>query len=270
LDYTVNDALFLYYTNRTGYRAGGVNTPSLSPSLEQFQHYRPQKVQDNEIGLHAKWQNGEWRGRFNIDVYQDKYTDLQLQADGIFPGSLPDVTAENAPSNTALTLNAGKATFEGVEFDGMISPFVGLNLSYGAAYLNARYESLSIPAVVQPFFSAAHFTGAPRWSYQGEIQYVLPVHPSAGGKIFLLADYYHIDSQYQGFALMSAYELTDFSVSWRDIGGKGIDLTVFLDNAFNTTYVQNVTLSQPTFGVFTGNYGPPRLYGARLRYSFGK
>lgn len=272
LDYKVNEDLFLYFTTRSGYRAGGVNSPAMASSLTAFQTYRPQKVTDYEVGLHDQWRFGDWRGRFDIDAFRDDYSALQFSATGLLAGDVVGgvtITPATQPSNTSLTLNAGTATFEGVDLDGTVSPFQGLTVSYGAAYLYPRYDKLSVPAVISPFFSAAHFTGSPLWSYQASAQYILPFHPAFGGDISISGDFYHIDQEYQGFALLPAYDLTDFSVAWSHIGGRPLDLTFFINNAFDKTYVQNVAISQPGLGAFSGNYGPPRMFGFRMRYAFG-
>lgn len=101
------------------------------------------------------------------------------------------------------------------------------------------------------------------------MEYVLQFHPGHGGDIAVNADFYHIDPQYQNFALVQGYDLTDFSVAWRNIGGRPLDLTFAVNNVFNAQYVQNIVLSTPGLGVFAGNYAPPRMFSARLRYAFG-
>jgi iron complex outermembrane receptor protein len=272
LDYTVNDDLFLYFTTRTGYRAGGLNTPAMASSLAAYQTYEPQKVKDYEIGLHDQWQAGGWKGRFNFDIFHDKYTNLQFTAAGILAGDTVGgvvITPANDPTNTNLTLNAGSATFDGAELDGSVSPVRGLTFAFGAAYLNAKYDTLTVPDILTRYFSAANFVGAPRWSYQAAVQYVLPVHPGSGDDIAVKADFYHIDPEYQNFALVRGYDLTGLSVAWRNVYGQPLDLTFAVDNVFNARYVQNVVLSTPGLGVFAGNYGPPRMFTARLRYTFG-
>jgi outer membrane receptor protein involved in Fe transport len=44
---------------------------------------------------------------------------------------------------------------------------------------------------------------------------------------------------------------------------------LFVNNAFNALYVQNVAIGGPGLGAYSGNYGPPRMFGIRLRYTFG-
>ena len=270
VDYKLNEDVFLYFTTRKGYRAGGLNSPALAPILAPYQTYAPQTVTDYEIGAHTQWSAGDWRGRFNIAVFTGTYDDLQLQATGIFPGTLPGVTAANAPSSTALTINAGSARVSGVELDGIIAPFSDLTLGYAASYLNPAYTSLDVPSFLTPFFNSGPFTGTPRWSYSANLRYRLPT-PDTGtiGSFYLGAEYYHVAQEYQGYALLPAYELTNFTLQWANIGQKHLDLTLFVNNAFNSLSVQNVFVNYGNLGVFSGNYAPPRMAGARLRYSFG-
>jgi iron complex outermembrane recepter protein len=271
IDYKVNDNVFLYFTTRRGYRAGGLNAPSFANSaLAPFQTYQPQYITDYEIGAHTRWQAGGWTGRFNIDAFVGYYTNLQLQATGITAGSgIKGINNTNAPANTAVTLNAGAATISGFDVDGAISPFSDLVVSYGLSYLNAEYTKLTVPGFLSSFFSSGPFTGAPRWSYFLDGRYRLPT-PADFGDFYLNVDFYHVDQEFQGYASLPAYDLTNFSLEWANIGNKSLSATVFVNNAFNTLYIHNVELSTSTFGVFAGNYAPPRMFGVRLRYEFGE
>lgn len=268
IDYEINNDIFVYFTTRRGYRAGGLNSPTLAPILAAYQTFGPQKVTDYEVGVHTKWRTGTWSGRFNLAAFTGTFTDLQLQAAGITAGSLPGVTADNAPSNLTLTINAGKARARGIEADATISPISGLNFSLAGSYLNQKYLEQTAPAVLDPFFQASTgFTGVPKWSYQAAVDYDLPLDSSIG-TITLHADHYYLDDQYQGPVLIPSYRLTNVAINWEELFGRPVDLTFYLDNAFNNLHVQNIILSTPSFGVYAGNYAPPRRYGARLRFRF--
>lgn len=271
LNYAVNDDIFLYVTRRTGYRAGGLNGPNLQTALKPYQTFDPQKVTDHEVGAHVKWNSGGVRGQFNIAGFYDKYRKLQLQATGLRTGSLlgdgvTRVTVQ--PSGTSLALNAGNATFKGFELDGSLG-YGGLTVTYGVSYITAKYTSFTVPTLLNPFFSAANFTGVPKWSYQASAEYVLPFKPGIGGEIALRGNFYHIDKQYQGFALMPSTELTDLAVDWKKVGNRNLNITAYVNNLFDRRYIQNVALSQPAFGNFSGALGAPRQYGIRVRYEFG-
>lgn len=110
---------------------------------------------------------------------------------------------------------------------------------------------------------------SPRWSFTAEGRYHIPT-AEAFGDFYLTADHYYIGKQYQeGFVLLPAHTLTSFNAQWLNAYKKGVDVTLFLDNAFNIRYIHQVGLSTASFGLFTGDYGPPRMFGVRLRYNFG-
>jgi iron complex outermembrane receptor protein len=90
-----------------------------------------------------------------------------------------------------------------------------------------------------------------------------------GSDVVLNGDFYHIDQEYQGFALLPAYTVSDFFVEWKQVANLPVDLTAFVDNAFNRLYVNNVSVDAPGIGVYSGSYAPPRLFGLRARYRFG-
>jgi iron complex outermembrane recepter protein len=266
IDYSLNDDVFLYFVTRAGYRAGGLNTPTLPPSLSAYQNFQPQTVTDYEVGTHLKWAAGNWTGRVNFDVFTGKFKELQLQATGITAGSpIPGINASNAPSNSALEINSGSATSEGAELSGLVSPFRGLNFNFALTYLDEHFDELTPPGILAPYFAAGVFTGVPRWSYSAQVEYFLPVQAT----VAVRADFYHIAQEYQGPVLLGQYSLASFNVEYSKIGGTPLDATVYVDNAFNSRYVQDVILSTPSFGVYSGNYGPPRMFGIRLRYAFG-
>jgi iron complex outermembrane receptor protein len=270
VDYQLNDDVFLYFTTRRGYRTGGLNSPSfVGTVLAPFQGFSPQTVTDYEAGAHTNWSIGDVKGRFNIAVFSGKYKNLQLQANGITAGLLPGLTAENAPTNTAVTFNGGSATISGLDISGAIAPISDLVINYGASYLNPKYDSLNVPPTLSAFFSSGPFSGAPRWSYSADGRYHLPL-PSAIGSFYLGAEYYHVSRIFEGFAPFPAYSLTNLTLQWANIADTNLDATLFANNVSNTQYIHNALLSSASFGVYSGDYGPPRMYGIRLRYAFGK
>ena len=268
IDYEVTDEIFVYATTRRGYRAGGLNAPNLAPVLSEFQTFAPQIVTDYEVGVRTQWDSGSWSGRFNITGFISHFDDLQLTATGITASSgLPGVDSTNAPAGSALMINAGTATSKGVELEGMISPMQGLQFSFAGAYLEQKFDSLVAPDILLPFFSSpGGFTGAPKWSYSLAADYGF----DAGdlGYVSLHGDLYYIDDYLQGPVPLPAYHLISLNARISEIGGTPFSLTAYVDNVTDHEYVQNIILSNSSFGVNSGSYAPPRTYGLRLRYDF--
>ncbi len=268
IDYKASDDIFLYFTNRRGYRAGGLNAPVLAPVLSAFQTFDPQTVTDFEIGVHTKFRSGSWSGRFNIAGFISHFDKLQLQATGITAGSgLPGVDSTNAPSGSALQINAGTATSKGFEFDGSISPMRGLEFSFAGAHLLQKFDRLDAPAILAPFFQSPDgFTGAPKWSYQFAADYTFDLGDF--GEMSLHGDYYHIDSYLQGPVRLPGYNLISLNAQISNLQGLPITVTAYVDNLTDHQYVQNIIIRAKSFGINSGSYAPPRTYGVRVRYDF--
>jgi iron complex outermembrane receptor protein len=276
LDYKISDALFIYITDRRGYRAGNINTPALETSpvdLAQFQTYEPQRVDDVEIGAKTEWKIATVAGRFNIAAFHDKFHDLQQQVLGFTPG-VEGTTAQNAPTGTILVINSGESTSQGVELDGLVLPYKGLKIDYGVAYLHQVYDAIVVPAIltdpslVTPNANAP-FSNSPRWSYSATAQYQLPL-PSASGAVLLNVDWYRIDSFYTNAVKNNGYQLTNAHVDWLSATNSALEVSIFVNNAFNKVYVREYALSGLAQGVFTGTYGDPRMFGGRITYHFGR
>jgi len=268
IDYKASDDIFLYFTTRRGYRAGGLNAPVLAPVLSDFQTFDPQTVTDYEIGAHTKFRAGSWSGHFNIAGFISHFDKLQLQATGITAGSgLPGVDSTNAPSGSALQINAGTATSKGFEFDGDISPMRGLTFSFAGAHLLQKFDRLEAPAILAPFFhSPGGFTGAPKWSYQFAADYSFDLGDF--GQMSLHGDYYHIDHYLQGPVRLPGYSLISLNAQVSNLKGLPITVTAYVDNLTNHQYIQNIIISATSFGINSGSYAPPRTYGVRVRYDF--
>jgi iron complex outermembrane receptor protein len=267
LDYQISDAAFVYITNRRGYRAGGINTPELSPQLSAYQSYDPQKVTDIELGAKLDWALSNWFGRFNISVFNGEFTDLQRQIRGITPG-FADVSAENTPSNTALTVNGGEAEVRGVEIDGIIAADFGLSISYSAAYLDPKYTSQDVPEIFSSISGDLNqFSNSPEFSYSVGVSYDLPYRGELG-KFALDLHYAYVDTYYVGSAEVQNHEVVDAGLHWREIAGHPFSASLFVNNVLDEEYVQNISSSSDGLGVLSGTYAPPRLIGVRLSYDF--
>ena len=60
------------------------------------------------------------------------------------------------------------------------------------------------------------------------------------------------------------------SLDWRNIRQTGLDASLFVTNATNKLYRVGNANSYNGLGIFASLYGEPRMYGVKLRYSFGE
>lgn len=268
--YEFTDDIFGYVTVREGYRAGHVNTPRLSPVLAQFQTFEPQSVRDYEIGLKANWDYKGVNGRFNISAFRNKFTDFQRAAAGLPQNLDGDFDSTNDPSNTTLVINGATASFKGIEIDGTISPIEDITISYGASYLYPKLlEATAEPLLGIGGNAIQDFSMAPRYSYTVGGEWRLPCIPDEVGDVVLSGEFYWVSDYVVGLAQFDSYGTGDARIEWRNIAGTGVTGTAFVNNISNNEYPSYPLLSGPSPGVLSGIYGPPRMYGVRLRFDFG-
>jgi iron complex outermembrane receptor protein len=267
INYQATDNVLIYGVTRTGYRAGGINTPKLASNFAQFQNYEPEQVQDFELGLKSDWTYGDMAGRFNIAAFESKFDKIQAGV-AVAPNLDGDGNNSNDPANSTLMLNAGKATVKGVEVEVSLSPVEHLELSASGAYLDNQIDSVSSAfPVSEEAIKSFVFLASPRYSYNVGATYTLPL--ANLGDVRLGAKYFRISDVQYGTVLSHAYERTDVRADLLNIAGSGVDIGVFMNNVFDKAAVVAPASSGDGIGANSGLYNEPRMYGVEARYKFG-
>ncbi|MCP1471302.1 iron complex outermembrane receptor protein [Sphingobium sp. OAS761] len=266
LDYQATPDLFFYGVARTGYRAGGANTPILGASLQPYQTFAPQTVTDFEIGVKADYSIAGARARTNISAYASKYKSLQLSASGIPPGIDGDTDPLNDPTFASLNLNVGSAVARGVEIDGFITPIENLRLSYAGSYFYGKidYAPIGIGAIDT---SNPRFNYAPSTSVTLAADYSVP--DVLGGDLNFNVNWYRISNFRVDRAQNAGYNLLNASVELGNIAGSGLTVQLFGQNLTNRAYYLNPNSTGNFPGYQTWTAGAPRMYGVRATYRFG-
>ncbi|CAN5285698.1 TonB-dependent receptor [soil metagenome] len=270
-DYKVNDNIFTYVVARRGYRSGGINPPNLGGKLVDLQNYKPQTVDDVEVGVKTNWRSGDFSGRFNVALFRGIYSDLQRQISGI-PANLDgDNNPANDPASTALIVNGAKARIQGVEIDGVISPTRNLSFTFGGSYIEPKFLAFENPPILAGVATGSGiFLNLPKKSVNVGARYKLPFEVS-GATFTVSGDYYWVDGYRKGIvAAVPGYDLANARIEVNNIGGSDLSATFFVDNLFDKAYLQSNSLSGASPGTTTFSYGPPRMYGVRLRIAFGQ
>jgi iron complex outermembrane receptor protein len=270
VDYQLSPSVFTYAVARRGYRSGGINSPRLAGTLIDLQAYAPQVVDDIELGVKTNWRMGDLSGRLNVAAFRGKFKDLQRQVAGIPPNLDGDNNSATDPASTALIINGAKATVQGIEVDGLIRAAGGFSLTFGGSYLDPKYTEFSNPPILNGIAPAEGiFLNMPKFSYSFGGRYDLPFELS-GATFTAAADYYWVDDYRQGIITgVPSYGVANARIEVNNIGNRPLGLTLFVDNLFDKEYRRNASLTGPSPGVSTVSFGAPRMFGARLRYSFG-
>jgi len=266
LDYQIDPETLVYVKGSRGFKAGGFNGAggTLFPNS-----YESEYVTDVEIGLKADWDIEGVKLRTNLDGFHDDYRNAQRAVGVQF-----DLQPGNPSTATSTTVIAnGDAEIQGIEFEGTIIPFAGLEMTASWAYIDAHYTKFIIPTVGDRTDLPYPFVPKNKFGFTAD--YTLPFVPEELGEIHLLADYVHTGRiQYstdsvEPFGDEPGYGLLNVRVNWNNVAGQPLDVSFFMSNATDNLY------SIGKFGIYTTEgfvsqlYGEPQMWGFQVKYRFG-
>jgi iron complex outermembrane recepter protein len=259
LQQKIGDSALTYIAVRKGYKSGGFNLPAPEP---QFATFDPETVTDLEVGLKSDWKLGSMPLRANLDAYRDWYRNIQL---------IQAVPSRGGGIQSLIT-NAADAKIYGFEGELTLIPLRNVQLtayySYTRAiYGNAIYDNTNV--------KGSQFDNVPMNKAGASARYTISM--GKAGELVLGAD-----GTYQNAAnspdrtapaplnKIPTYTLLNLHVDWNGIMGLPLDVTAFGTNMTNRQYIVGGYPIYGSLGFTSALYGEPRMYGASLRYRFGK
>ena len=280
----------LYASYSAGFKGGGFDPRGVSTAcrdaqgnvcdsqeLFEFMSFEPETVDSYEVGYRASL--FDRRVNLALALFHADYRDVQV------PGSI-GTTINGQQTFIGVTTNAGKARFQGVEFEGnaILARDFGtdgdnLNFAWSLGYINADYLEF-IDARGIDVADRREIQNTPEWTASGTLGYSTPVGPGT----LNLSTTLSYRSRTQQFELripgldQEGYALLDASIVWRSdddrwmIGLHGRNLTdkEYITSGYNFL-AQNPDTGEflrnaagnliPTLGregVLTAFYGNPR------------
>jgi iron complex outermembrane receptor protein len=268
ISFRPNDDNMIYVSYARGFKGGGFDPRGVStaaPDLNgngvvdqqdifDFMSFAPETVDSYELGWHA--QLFDRRLRFSLAAFYADYDDVQV------PGSVGAVI-NGQQTFIGVTTNAGRARFEGVEFEGnarLARSFAAagdsLNFAWSLGYLNADYKEF-IDARGINVADERRIQNTPTWTLSGTLDYGTPV---AGGMLnaSTTLSYRSASQQFElrtpgldqpGFALLDA------NLVWRSDGGRW-EIGLHGRNLTNKHYIvagYNFLAQDPDTGAFLRN-----------------
>ena len=283
-DYKITPDLLIYGKVSHGYKSGGFNTFAVrfgqgtDPDTRSF---LPEKVTTYEIGMKSDFRFGSVPLRLNVAAYSTDYNDIQRTGG--------DRNATTGAAG-AQTLNAD-ARIRGIEVEATMRPFPGIEVGGNFSYTDAKYTKY----LYQSGSGTVDCNGpvAPGGIADQSclpMQYVAPyiwsVHVGAEqplgddkGTLSLFVNYSHTASQFTNAvglpstepgSMLEPFGLLSASLDWRGVAGSRFDIGLFATNLTNKLYRISDTNSYSNFLFASTLYGEPRMYGLRLKYSFGE
>jgi iron complex outermembrane receptor protein len=271
LDYKITPDALVYVTNRTGYKSGGFNTVVNSQVPTSF---APEKVTDWEVGLKADWNLAGVPVRTNVNVFRDKYKDIQRSvflSNPQQPGAILTYLA-----------NAAAATIKGFEGQVTARPVDGLTVDLTYSYMDAKYDDypnfrdVSLPGT--PLQQIVNLKGkplpfSPKHKYGVNVRYDFPENDYGRfgiyGGLNYQSHFLSTDQPQPEVYRIGNYTLLNLGANWRNIGGKPVDLEAYVTNVANKKAIAAGQVFYYSAGASAASFIEPRMYGVRLRYTFG-
>nr|WP_245842542.1 TonB-dependent receptor [Sphingomonas laterariae] len=262
VDYEWNDDIMTYARVATGYLAGGFNARSANAGFD------PEKITSYEAGV--KSELFDRRLRLNLAAFYAKYKDIQVQQ-----------FVAGSGGATSITVNAGKATYQGIEAEAMAVPIDGLTFNATIGYVDRDYQEFLVldPATNTIVDEAdnAKFGYSPATTINLGGQYELP--PFDFGTFTARLDYtYRGKVYYHPLTRFAPFNdvISDDSVGLLDgrltlsdiaIGGSKAALSVWGKNLTNANY-QNAGIDFGSLGFAGVAWAEKRTYGMDLKFEF--
>lgn len=279
IDYKITPDLMVYGKVSRGYKAGGFNQYAVFASTRTFE---PETVTSYEAGIKSDFRLGEMPARLNLAGYTLDYKGIQRASGDFNPAT---------GASGARTQNAD-ARISGIEVDGYIRPFDGFELGGNFSYTDAKYKKYEFQTITgavgcNGVVPPGGIVDASCLDMQYIAKYIWSAHASyerelAGdaGTLAFFVNYSRTSRQnteavnipaIQPGAYIASFGLLNASIDWRNIGGSGLDAGIFATNLTNETYrISNSNVYQQGGLLYWATlYGEPRMYGLRLKFSFG-
>ena len=134
ISYDISDEMTVYAAYKTAYKSGGFSNGAVYAAVSQVKDFTfdPETGAGFEVGLKSTLMDNQLR--FNATAYSYAYEDLQLDY-------------FDSAAIVFLTINAGEATSEGLEFDIEYAPIAvpGLTIRSNLSYNIAEYDEFIAP-----------------------------------------------------------------------------------------------------------------------------
>jgi iron complex outermembrane receptor protein len=272
-DYQLAPKILIYAAHRHGYQAGGFSHSATRPTA--MRPYRPQKVDDFEVGTKTDYSLGDVAARTNMTLYHAKYSEIQRLA----LNALKDVNG-NTIGFTNAVINAGRAVVQGVEFEQRFRVRDWMDVGFVYAYTDAHYTKFVDASGAD--YTASKFGAVPAHMATGSVRFKLPVSEA-------LADtHWQLDGSYQShivtndqafnpvtqqdapFAVQPGYFLLNTKLDFEQIAGSQIRVSLWGKNILNKKYYNggNNGFSPGGSGHVYWGLGTPRTYGIELSSKF--
>jgi len=251
INHQLSDSTNIYAKAADGFKAGGYNTEASNPA-QAGAGYGPELIESVEFGLKGRYMDN--RLSINAAIFDNEHDDMQVAY----------FTAEQAAASVVLNNSAEQSGFE-LEAVALLNDTTKFTLNYGN--LDSKYTE----SVIAPDgFAPELFPYAPESMIYASIEkdfgnYRARLDHSRVGEHNAFP-YSSLDPR-SALTHVDERSITDFRLMTSPMDN--LDLTFWIKNLNNESYVVNMIPFGPGFGQLTLDfYGHPRTIGMDLYYKF--
>ena len=233
IDYQPVQEILIYASYAQGFKSGAFSA-SNSASLPTPK-YGPEKVTAYELGVKTEWYDRKLSAAL-AGFYND-YRDIQLTVQTVDPVNM---------TNVRTTQNAGSSKIKGFELELGAKPVSGLALNLGAGYVDAKFDTLSMPALALGFKLGDRLPQIPDWTLNGGIQYGFGI----GVGVLTVRG----DVTYKGDQFLTAVDPVSFQKGYALYGAR----IGFVPEGFEELELslQGLNLSDEVYYIYHANLAP--------------
>ncbi|WP_353127179.1 TonB-dependent receptor [Parapedobacter pyrenivorans] len=269
--FKATDKINTFATFSTGFRPVGLNLGGLprenGQTMLELAVIKPERVRHYEVGVKAQPTRNVSLG---LTLYNTDVADYQAQ-----------VQAADLAVNRGYLANAEKIRVRGVEFDANVRLNNFLSIYGALAYTDGKYVTfVNAPPPLEetggPTFkdiSGGELPGISKWaaSFGGEAATKTTDFLGQTGEFVFALDGFYRSSfssnpSPSAYLVVDGYTLLNARAGFRTIAGASLFLWV--RNAFDTDYFEQLLPGGGNAGHYAGVLGDPRTYGVTLRYAF--
>ena len=299
LNWQITPSTLIYAATRRGYRAGSYNSPLYDAFLSSVQTFKPETLDDVELGAKLRWRGGGMSGSFDVALFRgwDKDVQIPFQTSGLIGATIGCVPeAANTPGSTAPAcvtasgqagrrvpvpaattyVNAGRSVIQGFEAAATLSPVEGLTFSGGLSYVDFTAKGIANDPNLAAVYAANNralppfvLRQQPEWTATAGIFFEYP-HDVLGGRLSFNSDLRYTSKYLEGDFYIAGKTTVDANIGIKGVGGTGLDATLVATNVFNAKYDYGSFGSSAGNGYFSSLRGAPRIVSLQLRYRFGQ
>jgi iron complex outermembrane receptor protein len=268
LDYRLTPELMIYAAHRGSWRSGSYNY-SVQPlddlATNSGNRFLPETTYDAELGIKY---SGDGLGvpvTFNADVYQQWVKNIQRAVYTVTPLGV-----------SLLTGNVPRAKITGVEVDFSVRPSDFITFGGSVAYTNARYTRSEVfIGFTNETIKYGPFADAPKWSGTVFGEATVPLGVDTGDLTLRVDAYHQSTMPFSNVAntsnpgtILPSYELVNARLTWGDVMGTPMDVSIFARNLFNQKYFTGGNAGNSGSLPNSVNPGLPRFWGGEVRVTF--